>query len=199
MKNTSLFTCLFLLAVFFSYCNKDKNDNNTGAPGILGDVGNTWNVKVNGTYDLSTEIIAKEGNVVTLQVSYAKVTSKPLKFGLLENEIVDYVYSRGNTSEPFTMIKFDAEVGDMYSATINGISHHREVTEKNTYHVPALNKDLEMIGVYEWIPNEIPSDYFGYTIREIIWYWHPQYGLVCVDFWTDAGEYIKVVFIDIDV
>ncbi len=62
-----------------------------------------------------------------------------------------------------------------------------------------MNKDLETIGVYEWIPYAIPSEYFGYTIREIIWYWHPEYGLVCVDFWTDEGDYVKVVFIDVDV
>lgn len=199
MKNLLLvITILIPLTLFFSHCNKDES-NNTGAPGILGDVGNVWNVKVNGIHDLSTEITAKEGNVVTLQVSYAKITTKTLKFGLLGNEVVDYVYSQGNSTEPFTMVKFDANVGDMYYANINGITHYREVTEKNTYNVPALGKDLEMIGVYEEIPYEIPSNYFGYTIREIIWYWHPDYGLVCVDCWTDDGEYIKVVFIDIEI
>ena len=67
-KPILIVTFLFITTIFFSNCNKDKNENNSGAPGLLGEVGNTWNVKVNGTYDLSTEIIAKEGNIVTLQV-----------------------------------------------------------------------------------------------------------------------------------
>lgn len=199
MKTLTVSLSLLLLTIIFSNCNKKDDDNNNGSPGMLGEVGNSWNVKVNGTHDLFTEIIAKEGNTVTLEVSYAKLTSKTLKFGLSDGEVVDYVYSKGNTSEPFTMVKFDALVGDTYSATINGIAHHREVVEKNTYTIPSLSKELETIGVYEEIPDEIPSDYFGYTIKEIIWYWHPDYGLVCVDIYTEEGEYIKVVFVDIDV
>jgi hypothetical protein len=127
------------------------------------------------------------------------MTVKTLKFGLIGNEVVDYFYSQGNTSKPFTMVKFDAEVGDSYSTTINGITHQREVIEKATYNVPALNKDLEMIGVYEMVPYEIPSTFFGFTVRDIYWYWHPDYGLVCVEFYTDQGDFVKVVFVDIEV
>jgi hypothetical protein len=199
MKSICFLVCCFSLIFFFTDCKKDDNENNSGSPGMLGEVGNTWNVKVNGTHDLSTQIIAKEGHVVTLEVSYAKMTVKTLKFGLIGNEVVDYVYSQGNTSKPFTMVKFDAEVGDSYSTTINGITHQREVIEKATYNVPALNKDLEMIGVYEMVPYEIPSTFFGFTVRDIYWYWHPDYGLVCVEFYTDQGDFVKVVFVDIEV
>ena len=124
--------------------------------------------------------------------------TKTLKFGMTGNEVVDYVYSQGDAAKPFTMVKFDAEVGDMYFTEINGVYHHREVIEKKTYNIPALNKDLETIGVYEWIPYAIPSEYFGFTIREIIWYWHPDYGLVCVDVYTEEGEYLNIEFVSID-
>lgn len=195
MKTTRLLAIFLILVIFFS-CS-DKDDNN-GTSGTLGEVGNTWNAKVAGMYNISTEIIEKDGDVYTLEVTYAKLASKILKFGFSGNEVVDYVYSQGDVSKPFTMVKFDAEVGDMYYTEINGIYHHREVMEKKTYNIPALDKDLETIGVYEWIPYEIPSQYFGYTVREIIWYWHQDYGLVCVDFYTEEGDFIEVEFVQID-
>ena len=192
---------LFLL-LFVISCDKNSNDDsnndNNVETGSLGEIGNAWDVKVDGKHDLSTEIIAKEGDVYTLQVSYAKLFTKDLKFGFSGNEIMDYVYSKDDLSKPFTMVKFDAEVGDTYTAEINGNYHYREVFEKKTYHIPALNKDLETIGVFETIPYEIPNVYFGYNIRHIYWYWHPTYGLVCVDFLTEEGELINVEFINID-
>jgi len=199
MKTHKFIICLLILAIIFSCCKKDEDTNNNNDPaGTFGEVGNSWNVKVDGTHDLSAEVISKEGNVYTIEVTYAKLITKTLKFGFSDKEVVDYVYGQGDVSQPFTMVKFDAEVGDMYYQEIGGVYHHREVMEKKTYNIPALGKDLETIGVYEWIPYEIPSQYFGFTVREIIWYWHPDYGLVCVEFYTEEGDYIKVVFVQID-
>jgi hypothetical protein len=199
MKN--IFNILFVLifAVGFS-CSDKNNDNpsiNTNS-GKLGEVGNSWDVKVDGSHSISTEIIARDGDVYTLQVTYAKLITKTLKFGMSGNEIVDYVYGQGDADKPFTMVKFDAKIGDIYSTEINGIFHERIVTEKETYFIPALEREIETIGIYEFIPYEIPSDYFGYTIREIIWYWHPDYGLVCVDVYTEEGDYLNIEFISID-
>lgn len=190
---------VLLLALLFSCSDKnDENPSDNSTSGKLGEVGNSWDVEVEGSHNISTEIIAKEGDIYTLEVTYAKLISKTLKFGMLGNEVVDYVYSQGDVQKPFTMVKFDATVGDMYHTEINGVYHHREVSEIKSYYIPALDKELETIGVYEWIPYEIPSDYFGYTIREIIWYWHPDYGLVCVDVYTDEGYYMNIEFISID-
>jgi len=162
--------------------DKDDNDDNNPAFGTLGEVGNAWDVKVDNQYDLSVEIIEKEGEVFTMEVSYAKFINKELKFGYNGNEIVDYIYSQDDISKPFTMIKFDSEVGETYTASIGGIFHHRQVVEIETYHVDCLDKDLEMIGVYEEIPEGIPNNYFGLEIESIVWYWHEVYGLVCVEF-----------------
>jgi|GEM_PF-884543 len=178
---------------------KKKSDDRSNPSVNLGAVGNSWTVKVQGTTDISAELTASEGSMRTVQVSWAKVFSKTVKFGLTTNEVIDYVYSDGDVEQPFTMVKFDAKVGDIYSTTIDGIIHTREVIEKKTYNIPALGKDLETIGVNEIIPVEIPSTFFGYTIRQIIWYWNPVYGLVCVDVYTDQGEYFTVDFITINV
>ena len=199
MKKKNIIITILTLTVLTgcSDKNEDEVNNRSGSP-KLGEVGNSWVLKIDNTYDLNAEIIAKEGNVRTVEVSYAKLVVKTVKFGFTGNEVVDYAYSKGDLSRPFTMVKFDAKVGDIYSTEIDGIYHSREVIEKTTYHIPALNKDLETIGVYEWIPEEIPSQFFGITIRSITWYWHPSYGLVCVDVYTDQGEYIKIVFVQID-
>lgn len=199
MKITFKLMVFLILVVAFSCSNKTEDNNiDNNSTGKLGDIGNSWNVKIDGSHNLSTEIIAKEADIYTLEVTYAKLITKTLNFGMNGNEVVDYVYSQGDLQKPFTMVRFDAEVGEMYDAEINGVYHHREVSEIKSYYIPALDKELETIAVYEWIPNEIPSTYFGFTIREIIWYWHPDYGLVCVDVYTDDGQYLNIEFISIE-
>lgn len=197
MKKLNFVNLILILILVLSCSKKDDTTDTTEPSGTLGQVGNAWQVQVEGN-NLSAEIIEKEGDIYTVQVSYAKMAVKTVKFGFANNEVVDYAYSNGDLSKPFPMVKFDANVGEMWGTTINGIYHHREVSEKETYHIPALNKDIETIGVYEWIPEEIPSSFFGMTIREIIWYWHPTYGLVCVDVYTDQGDHINVEFLQID-
>lgn len=186
----------FLVLILIAGCKKDDNGN-SGTPGNLGEVGNTWKVKIDGAHELSAEIVEKTDEIFTLQVSWAKFNVGILKFGFTGNEVVDYVYSHGDESQAFTMVEFDAKVGDIYSLNIKGVSHIRQVTEKSKYYIPALDKDLETIGVYEEIPPEVQSEYFGLTITSIVWYWHPDYGLVCVDFYTSDGAYHKVEFIQI--
>ncbi|MCF8368182.1 MAG: hypothetical protein K9G76_04010 [Bacteroidales bacterium] len=199
MKTTKFFYFFLILAMTISCSKKDDENDTNDTPGILGAVGNNWHIKLDGVADLTAEIIAKEGNVSTVQVSYGKLSIKEVKFGKIGNEIVDYVYSDGDVAEPFTMVKFDATVGDSYGATIDGVYHYREVFEKESYYIDALGKTIETIGIYEWIPYETPSTYFGLTIRSIYWYWHPVYGLVCVEFTTEEGDFYEVVFVNIDV
>lgn len=198
MKTLKLILFLLIVTLIFN-CSNDKEDetDNIQTSRSLGEVGNLWNVKVDNTHDLSVEIIEQEGAVFTAEVSYAKVVNKDLKFGYTGNEIVDYVYGQGDISKPFTMVKFDAQVGDVYNANIGGIFHYREVVEKQTYHVDCLGKDLEMIGVYEEVPEGVPNFHFGFEIESIVWYWHQDYGLVCVEFYTTDGEFYEVEFVKI--
>jgi hypothetical protein len=197
LKQLATFAILFLM-IACSDNKDDENSNNNPDAGILGDVGNSWDVKIDNQYDLSVEIIKKEGEVFTMQVSYAKFINKELKFGYNGNEIVDYVYSQGDISKPFTMVKFDAEVGETYTASIGGNFHHRQVVEIETYPVDCLDKNLKMIGVYEEVPEGIPNNYFGLEIDSIVWYWHEVYGLVCVEFYTTDGNFYEVEFVKID-
>lgn len=199
MRQRNLILYLVVSTFLFSCNNKDEDGPTNNSSGKLGQVGNSWDVKVAGENDLSTKITEKDGDVYTLEVTYAKFISKSLKFGLTENEVVDYVYSNGDLTKPFTMVNFNAKVGDSYSAEIDGKFHYRLVVEIETYNVPCLGKDLEMIGVYEEVPPGIPNVYFGLTITSIVWYWHPDYGLVCVDFFTAEGDHYEVEFVQIDI
>lgn len=198
MKILNLISILLIVSLILS-CSNDKEDETDNKPtsGSLGEVGSLWNVKVDNTHDLSIEILEQEGTVFTAEVSYAKFVNKELKFGYTGNEIVDYVYGQGDISKPFTMVKFDAQVGDVYNANIGGNFHYREVVEKQTYHVDCLGKDLEMIGVYEEVPEGVPNTHFGFEIESIVWYWHQEYGLVCVEFYTTDGEFYEVEFVKI--
>lgn len=199
MKTLKLLSCIIILSIIFG-CSDKKDDDNNNNPtsNALGEVGNSWDVKVDGSHDLAVQVVEKEGEVFTMEISYAKIINKELKFGYNGSEITDYVYCQGDMSKPFTMVKFDAEVGDTYTANIGGNFHYREVTEIETYHVDCLGKDLEMIGVYEEVPEGVPNNHFGFEIQSIIWYWHQDYGLVCVEFYTTDGEFHEVVFVQID-
>lgn len=196
MKHSYLL--LIILSIFILCTCNDDNDSDNDSQPTLGEIGNKWNVKVNGVNTITVEIIEKVGDIYTLEVSYAKLVSKEIKFGFNGSEVIDYVYSKGDDGKPFTMVEFDAEVGDVYTAEIDGIYHTREVIEKETYEIPALEKELETIGVHEVIPYGIPSNFFGFTIRVIIWYWHPDYGLVCADVYTEEGDHITIEFVSID-
>jgi len=49
-----------------------------------------------------------------------------------------------------------------------------------------------------YIPDAINFNFFGYTVREITWYWHQTYGLVCIDIWMDNGMFFTIHFLSIE-
>ncbi|MCD4696904.1 MAG: hypothetical protein K8S16_11770, partial [Bacteroidales bacterium] len=122
MKTLKFINLLLILSMIFS-CSKnneeDTNNNNNNSTGVLGEVGNVWKAKVDGTHDISAEVISKEDDIYTLEINFSKET-QTVKFKFSNNEVIDYIYGEGDLTQPFTMVKFDANVGDIYSAEING-------------------------------------------------------------------------------
>ena len=112
-----------------------------------------------------------------------------------ENEFSDFIYSGGDITKPFTLIKFNAKVGDIYEYNVGNIHAQREVTDIGTkYYYNAIGESVETIEVYETIPEAFNSTVLGRTIRTIAWYINPTYGIVCVDIYLDDGGFINLEF-----
>lgn len=197
MKTKTFFSFLFLIAVIFS-CSKDKDDNSENeSPRKLGQVGNEWKAELPGGGQLSSKVIANNNGIIDLQVYYNNIYDT-LKVKLSDNSISDFVYSDGDESKPFTLVKFDAQVGDIHTFTSGKFQVEREVFERETYEIPALAKEVETIGVAENFPPDFETVLYGYTIIAVYWYISPVYGLVCIELLTSDYEWLIFEFTDIN-
>jgi len=197
MKTKNLFIVLLILVVIFA-CKKDK-DTNTGGGGtgrVLGDVGNTWNAKFNGNQDIQGKIIGNDNGIITLTLTIEGKT-ETIKMKLTEDGVYDFIYSLGDTTKPFELVKWDAEIGTVWTFNVGNVYFARHVIEKETYYIEALHRSVPTIGVYEYIPDEIDYEMLGYVIREMTCYWHETYGLVCIDIWTEDGQWFEIKFVSI--
>ncbi|MBN1339565.1 MAG: hypothetical protein JXA03_09585 [Bacteroidales bacterium] len=198
MKKKNLFLLLIVLAVINSCSKNDDDDsgnNNPPATAKLGDVGNEWKAKFN-NQEITARIVDNNNGILSLAITTGKDTDT-IKAQLTGNSISEFVHSYGDIEKPFTLVEFDAKVGDIYTFEMGGLWFERQVTERETYHINCLGQNLETIGVYEEIPYGINVQLFGITIRSIVWYFHPTYGLVCVEIYTEQGEYFEIEFISI--
>lgn len=198
MKYIKFLPHLLALAILFSCAKKDDNDeNNNATGGVLGDVGNEWAAKFDDTHDISAKILANDNGLITVEINIEnEIDTIFLHFD--GNRVSEYIHSDGDLTKPFTMVEFDADIGDVYTFHLGELYFSREVIEKETYYNEALGKEIPTIGVYEEIPYGINFQLFGVYITAIVWYWHPTYGLVCVDVYTSDGQYIEITFINID-
>jgi hypothetical protein len=167
----ALLTMIIMLAVA---CEKDEfNVNDT-----FGEVGNYWSIYVDNN-DLGDVTIIEndEGNFVasfdydgTMHTVEGKITS---------NGIYDYVYSNGDRSKPFTLVKFDASVGDEWTYNVGDQRVVREVVKKSTtddveygfYYVKTIDVE-ETIPVGTMI-NGSPSQ-----VKKILWKFNHKFGFI---------------------
>ena len=194
-RRLSFILLIFVIVAGCSKSDDDSGNNDQTQQSKLGDVGNEWKAMFN-NQEITARVVGSNNGILSLAVTMGKATDT-VKMQLTGNSIREFIHSDGDISKPFTMVEFDAEVGDVYTFEHMGYSFNREVIEKEIYHIDCLNANLATIGVYEEIPYGINVQLFGYTIRSICWYFHPTYGLVCVEVYTEQGEYFEIEFISI--
>jgi hypothetical protein len=193
-----LFIFLALFLAFFLGCKDDDEDTPDEPTGKLGDVGNTWTAKFDNTHDIRGEIIANDNGLITVEVNLGG-DIYTVKGRLSSDKVEDFIHSNNDLTKPMTMVEWDAQVNDVYTFNMGDLNFARHIIEIEEYYVPALEKSLEMIGVYEYIPDALNFNMFGYTVREISWYWHQTYGLVCIDIWMDNGDFFTIHFLTIEI
>lgn len=106
-----------------------------------------------------------------------------IKVKATDKGIQDFVYSKGNTNKPFTLIKYDDNVGDSYSFTAeDGTKYTRTIvskSDKNEYPLSFL--DIKVTKVEETQPNDP-------LLKTISYYTNHKFGLVGIELVTTNGK-----------
>lgn len=109
----------------------DFNKEETDPSKTLGKVGNYWSATVPGAGNTKITISDNsDGNVVASIPYQGKTYSVEGK--ITDNGVYDYVYSNGDKSKPFTLVKYDANVGDKWEYKVGNQTVTREVVKKST-------------------------------------------------------------------
>jgi|APTNR8051073442_1049403.scaffolds.fasta_scaffold45063_1 hypothetical protein len=110
-----------------------------------------------------------------------------IKVKATDQGIQDFVYSKGNTNKPFTLIKYSANVGDKYTFTTDeGTTYVREVVSKSTdddYPLGFFN--IKVTKVVETQPNDP-------LLKTISYYTNHKFGLVGIELETINGKKAKI-------
>lgn len=130
-----------------------KKEEETDPEKTMGKVGNYWSASIpevgNATITIQENT---DGNVVA-SIPYNGSTYE-VEGKITDNGIYDYVYSNGDKSKPFTLVKFDANVGDKWEYKVGNQTVTREVVRKSTEDdTPYIFWNIKTIDVLETIPS----------------------------------------------
>lgn len=154
------------------------NNEETDPEKTMGKVGNYWEASANGYSESSIEIQSNDdGNVVaTLNFNG---TNHTVEGKITDKGIYDYVYSNGDTKKPFTLVKFDAEVGDKWTFKVGNQTVTREVVRKSetddTFYGFMLVKTID---VEETIPTGTVVNGSASQIKKIAWKLNHKFGFI---------------------
>ncbi|MER3330329.1 MAG: hypothetical protein RIF34_12180 [Candidatus Kapaibacterium sp.] len=110
-----------------------------------------------------------------------------IKVKATDKGIQDFVYSKGNTNKPFTLIKYDDGVGDSYSFTADdGTTYTRTIVSKSTEdEYPLGFYYIKVTKVDETQPNDP-------LLKRISYYTNHKFGLVGIELETKDGKIAKI-------
>jgi hypothetical protein len=101
---------------------------------------------------------------------------------ITDKGIQDYVYSGGDTDKPFTLIKYDAKVGDTYSFTDDeGNTFTRKVVSKST------DDDYELGFLYIKVYKIEETQENDPLVDKITYYANHKFGLVGIEIEMKGG------------
>lgn len=184
----ALFSALLVVVSFA--CNKD--DEITDPEQTMGKVGNYWTAGAPGYQDGRITISSNDnGNVVGSLVFQG--TTYPVEGKITDQGIYDYVYSNGDKSKPFTLVKFDANVGDKWEFNVGNQKVIREVVRKST------EDDVEYgfwlvktIDVEETIPTGTMVGDNESEVKKIVWQFNHKFGFISATVTKTDNATVKV-------
>lgn len=180
-KNRYFLLIFILILMSISGCdwlNFNKNDEETDPSKTMGKVGNFWSATVPG-YPAATITIKSndDGNVVASIPYNGK--SYDVEGKITDNGFYDYVYSNGDQSKPFTLVKFDANVGDKWEYKIGDKTVTREVVKKSTTDdTPYGLMYVKTIDVLETVPAGVQVKGGVSQVKTILWKFNHKFGFI---------------------
>lgn len=196
-KILSIAVILMMAMFFFAACNEDDDDNSEvgGDQSPMGEVGNEFSISsAVGMEDLTAEVVEIKDGVSKIRVS-GTVTDTNLKklgetipnwtFGSYDPETGNFsadlkmkfttegIVDMLNSAErPFTLVKFDAEVGDTYTCeSASGGTLTREVTARS-------NEDDFPYGFYYIKTITVEEPGRNPAVKKIVYKLNHRFGLV---------------------
>lgn len=180
-KVSILYVFLALIMVIPISCKKKSDTSSTvvNVNNTFAKPGNTWTATDALTNHMNVSIVSNNNGVASINM-VAGTTTYPYKGYVSETEIDDYIYSNGNENSPFTLIRYNAKVGDTYQYTLGGLTATRVVESINTIlSIPGIGNNLSCFRVKETIP---PGMIFaGPTpsyVSQVTYFINQHYGIV---------------------
>ncbi|MGM0620781.1 MAG: hypothetical protein ACQETJ_07040 [Bacteroidota bacterium] len=192
MKKTIKLLGLLLTVTFLFHSCDLLNNEETDPEKTMGKPGNYWAAIVPGHDDAELTINENnDGNVVATIIFDG--TSHTVEGKVTDKGIYDYVYSNGNKKKPFTLVKFDAKVGDKWEFNVGNKKVVREVvrksTEDDTEYVFWLVKTID---VEETIPAGTMINGAETEIKKILWKMNHKYGFIAATVTKNDGSTVEV-------
>jgi hypothetical protein len=190
MKNVKLVLAMFMaLFVVVAAC---ESDDDVVVEDTFGEVGNWWSMYVDGTDLGDVTIINNEEGNFEARFDYNGSTHF-VEGKITENGISDYVYSNGDRSKPFTLVKFDASVGDKWTFNVGDKQVVREVVRKSeTDDVEYGFFLIKTIDVEETIPVGTMINGGESQVKKILWKFNHKFGFIEADI-TEADNTVTRV------
>lgn len=179
MKKSFLFAGALLCITFFNSCDKQDIDKEVTDPEkTMGKVGNYWDLGSTGYPDAKITINSNNDGDVVGSYVYNGQTYQ-LEGRITEKGIYDYVYSNGDKNKPFTLVKFDAVVGDQWEFKVGNQTVVRKVVHKSTtddtYYGFLMVKTID---VEETIPSGLQVKGAASPFTKILWKFNHKFGFI---------------------
>ena len=210
MKTQNLFNVFMvaLVMIGLSTCDLLNSDKEQTDPSkTMGKVDNYWSASIPGVGNTTITINENNGGNVVATIPY-NGTDYEIEGKITDKGFYDYVYSNGDHSKPFTLVKFDANVGDKWEFKVGTQTVTREVVKKSTTDdtpyqgfwmiktidvletVPAglkiqgaaLKIKSGLLGLNDGKPDELAKLLSGETqVKTILWKFNHKFGFIAAE------------------
>ncbi|PKP33990.1 MAG: hypothetical protein CVU00_08740, partial [Bacteroidetes bacterium HGW-Bacteroidetes-17] len=177
MKTKISLLLMLAIGVLFSiYSCKKKEEVDPSK--TMGKVGNYWDASISGYSGTTIVIDENNGGNVAATLTFNGGTYE-VEGKVTSNGIYDYVYSNGDKSKPFTLVKFDAKVGDRWEFNVGNLTVVREVVKKSTEDdTPYGFMYVKTVDVEEIIPEGLILKSTSSQVSKILWRFNHKFGFI---------------------
>jgi hypothetical protein len=179
MKQLSFMCMTGVVLLMLSSCNM-IDDLTLNPDETVAKEGNYWTAQASGYPNTTVSVAQNDKGVAKMSFTYngqdyeiaAKVT---------KTKIQDFVYSNGDEDKPFTLVDFDASVGDKWEYKVGTETVTREVTYKSTdddYMVWGLGMMIKVTQVEETIPDGVMVMGYPAEAKSILWTFNHKFGWI---------------------